>query len=68
MPPSALLAALTDWYLPRPFKSLVIDAAQQLAPEFPSSQTRAVVADIANRTAALAAARKALFDAARAEQ
>ena len=49
-------------------KALVIDTVEPLAPRFPSSATKSAEADIATRKAALDAARKALFDAAKAEQ
>ena len=49
-------------------KSHVVSLLEGIAPQFPSAQTRAVVADIAARQAALDKARKSLFDAARGEK
>lgn len=49
-------------------KSLVLDTAERLAPEYPSAALKADVDDIKARRAALEAKRKAAFDAARAEK
>ena len=49
-------------------KTHVIALVEGLAPQYPSAATKAAEDDIATRKAALAAARKALFDAAKAEQ
>ena len=49
-------------------KAHVVSLLEGIAPQFPSAQTRAVVADIAARQAGLDKARKSLFDTARAEK
>lgn len=49
-------------------KLLLIGTLEQLAPKYPSAQTLADVAEIDSKIAALAAKRKALFDAARGEK
>lgn len=49
-------------------KQLLLDTAAQIAPQFPSTATKALQADIDTKKAQLEAARKALFDAARAEK
>jgi len=49
-------------------KKHVIKLLQEIAPKFPSSQTKADVAEIAAKIAALEAKRNALFEAALAEK
>lgn len=49
-------------------KSHSLALLAQLAPQFPSAATKADVAEIQSKVAALEAKRKALFDAAKAEK
>lgn len=49
-------------------KKTVIRILQDIAPKFPSAQTKADVDDISAKIAALEAKRKSLFDAALAEK
>lgn len=48
-------------------RALVIEKAKELAPLYPSSQLKPLVDDLKAREAAIEAARKALFDAAKAQ-
>jgi hypothetical protein len=48
-------------------KTLLLDTAAQIAPKFPSAATKAIQAEIDKKQKELDAARKALFDAAKAE-
>ena len=48
-------------------RALVIEKAKELALLYPSSQLKPLVDDLKAREAAIAAARKALFDAAKAQ-
>jgi hypothetical protein len=49
-------------------KKHLVKLLEEIAPKFPSAQTKADVDDIDAKIAALAAKRKALFDAARSEK
>lgn len=49
-------------------KSLTLDTAQQLAPQYPSAALKADVEEAKAKAAIVEAKRKALFDAARAEK
>jgi hypothetical protein len=49
-------------------KQSAIDFAERISLRFPSASTKAIVAEIAAKQAALDAARKALMDAARGQQ